>query len=353
MRAALVRSLENTQGDDSFEDKNVDYYRRFETLDEKMAPIHRKSETGPALRDNVWVTDHGESHISKIIERASDIVGDTPRALTPYETYLLLVAIHLHDTGMAYGRVDHEQHISEIMTYLGPDVLGDNVFELRMIKQIAMAHSGSVNGDRDTIGKISYPPALARPGKDPRVQLLAAILRMSDELAEDHRRTDRLLLDGHMVNVESEIYHKYASSLKKVAVMPEANRIYMKYELTAEMVSRKYRKGPSYRYLIDEIKSRLLKLYLEIRYCQRFMRPHGAFIFDVIDIEIGIYDRNYNKKLAGDEFTLEDGGYPIWPTSLRSICPKLDQWQAQMLRDKFGEPRTARRPRSPSASPAL
>ena len=166
------------------------------------ANIHPTVQARGALYDKgVYLTDHGPDHIDLVLKRASALVQTSKSRRTdyetkpqykplidPYEACLLILAIHFHDVGNIYGRDGHEQRIMKVMETIGPLEPLD-VFHKRVIAKIATAHGGNFNGDRDTIrhveaneqfdGEIRYRP-----------QLLAAVLRLADELSDDHTRAD-------------------------------------------------------------------------------------------------------------------------------------------------------------------
>ena len=193
---------ESLRSDPSFPRDEVDYYRRFQGIDEYLnAKVHPTVNQGAAAKGDGWLTDHGMRHITTVIRRASELVGDGESVLlTPYEVFLLLTAIHFHDVGNVFGRNKHEQEITSLMQELDESLIGSDGIERRMIRDIAMAHSGYADTDghdKDTIGCLSWDPV--RGNLEPRVQLLAAVLRFSDELADDHTRTSRFLIDNKLV----------------------------------------------------------------------------------------------------------------------------------------------------------
>ena len=76
------------------------------------------------------------------------------------------------------------------MSILG-DHLGKDMVEKKAILDIAKAHGGKVNGDKDTISKLHDKGLIL--GNDIRYQKIAAILRFADELADDSQRAARYL----------------------------------------------------------------------------------------------------------------------------------------------------------------
>ena len=189
----LVRFLsENSRNDPSFPQADIDYYRRFQQLDAYLNDkVHPSVNQGAAAKGDGWLTDHGTRHITTVIRRASTLVTDGESVfLTPYEAFILLAAIHIHDVGNVFGRDKHGEKIAMLMQELDESLIGSDGVEKRMIRDIAMAHGGYADTDghdKDTIGRLSWESFSG--GSEPRVQLLAAVLRFADELADDYTRT--------------------------------------------------------------------------------------------------------------------------------------------------------------------
>ncbi|MBV9158352.1 MAG: hypothetical protein JO097_18970, partial [Acidobacteriaceae bacterium] len=159
----------------------VSYYGSYKKIEEYLNNnVHPYVNVSANAIDGGTLTDHGPDHIKTVILRACELVsarGD----LTPYEVYLLLVAIHLHDVGNIFGRETHELNSEAVIKELGT-LLGEHRLEHRVIFEIAQAHGGSIAGDKDKISRL--PRSVALLGQDVRQQMLAAILRFADELAD-------------------------------------------------------------------------------------------------------------------------------------------------------------------------
>ena len=316
----LVGFLRDTlTSDRSFPHEDNDYYSRFQQLDKYLnAKVHPIVNQGATAKGDGWLTDHGTQHVTTVIRRASELVTDGESVfLTLYETFLLLVAIHFHDVGNIFGRDKHERRISKLMQELDESIIGSDGLEKRMIRDIAMAHGGYADTeghDKDTISKISWENP--RGSSEPRVQLLAAVLRFADELADDHTRTSRFLINNKLVRT-SEAYHMYADRLRKVTIQPKDRKVSLLFELNAIHATTKYRKGLRKVYLYDEIVERCLKMHRERVYCLRFMQPHVRI--DAIDVSITITTENYMTVLEQIPFSLIQCGYPDGPTSLSEV----------------------------------
>ena len=282
-----------------------------------------------------YLTAHGPSHIRTVIERASQMVGDPTDRLDPYEVYILLLAIHLHDVGNIYGREGHEQHLPPVLQYLGK-VLGDDQVELRIINQIAAAHTGKdANGHpSDTIGRGLRPLEQFRSA-EVRMQLLASVLRFADELSDDRDRAAPLAIGLHLLPPEAALYHQYALHLTSVRVRPSHRAIDLAFHLDRESVCSTFAKNGHSCFLLDEIYSRTFKLHMERIYCTRFM--HDLVRLDSINVRIEVFPDQQNIRAAHEIlYSLRETGYPITPTNIRDIVTNLE-WSGTTLKEHLEE----------------
>ena len=319
----------------SFLQVDVDYYDRYRRINNYLnKEIHPNVNQGAMRNGHGWLTDHGIEHVTTVIRRAGELVASAESIfLTPYEVYILLIAIHFHDVGNIFGRKRHEQNITAVIEELDHTLIGDDGIEIRMIRDIAMAHGGyadEAKGDKDTIGKLRWErnPDINQP----RVHLLAAILRFADELADDHTRTNRFLINRRIPR-ESEVYHMYADRLRKVLIRTNDRRVSLRFELDTSHATRVYGKGSKQVYLYDEIVSRSLKMHREHVYCLRFLQPY--IYIDSIDIRVEISKNRFMDVVQVIDYSLRQRGYPNRPTSLQQIDidPTVQGLTGQRLHD--------------------
>ena len=129
LKSKLARALKaKRKDDDSYPRHDVDYYERFVKLDDHLNKhVHpsvnqgataagqafaNQETTAADQKRAIWLTDHGPKHIETVIRRASELAFAPDPVLSPYEVYILLLAIHFHDVGNIFGRERHEQRIT-------------------------------------------------------------------------------------------------------------------------------------------------------------------------------------------------------------------------------------------------
>ncbi|MEN6292196.1 MAG: hypothetical protein ABFD07_09330 [Methanobacterium sp.] len=263
----------------------------------------------------VYLNDHGTNHIKKVISKTSDILQNFIRKedmLTPYEAYLLLCAIQLHDIGNIWGRDGHEKKISTVLnTHNYAGLIGDTPTKAIVFK-IAEAHSGRINDDKDTISFLSHTDTIY--SEEIRTRLMAALLRFADELADDASRADLIGIDMNNIPAESLIYHQYSKCLHSVMIKKnEVNKTFfieLKYAVDADLVKKKYLKNGTEKFFLDEILSRIKKVEQERRYCMHFFSQYIPLCETHVKIEFYKKGEQYCSDTETIKYVLNESGYP-------------------------------------------
>lgn len=225
-------------------------------------------------------TDHGGTHFDEVVRYAGLLLGLPAQTLSlrPYEVYLLLCAIRLHDAGNIDGREQHEKRVAKILEEVGGTIRLDTP-ESDLISRIAQAHGGKTfRGDKDTISELPdetpLGPILCRPRQ------VAALVRFADEVCEHRARAS-----GHHVRAgtlpdENKLFHYYALSI--VGAVPDRRMQTLKlhFDIDIQYTKEKYSTPPDEggarkeKFLIDEILDRIVKLDTERVYCNQFLDPN-------------------------------------------------------------------------------
>lgn len=265
------------------------------------------------------LTMHDREHVTRVRQVAADLLSQsTSIDLTHFELTLLLVAVYLHDIGNVLGRSGHERQIHTTLAAAGAMLPMDQI-EYATAKQIAGVHGGSVNGSKDTISTL--PEKSAVSGAHVRPRLLAALLRLADELADDPARANRVQLGAGTLPSQSEVYHVVAAGLH--SQMPEVGtrEITLKFAFNDPgLFKRKLGKGGGAVHLLDEIFERSMKTFNEARYCSRFMRPYLEF--ERIKVDIMIFDDKL-ELLHNIVYTIAEHGYGDHRSNIYEMVPEL------------------------------
>jgi hypothetical protein len=274
------------------------------------------------VEPQTFLTDHGPDHIKMVMQQAQSLVVKENESLgtntlscsqyipclSAYEVFLLLMAIHFHDVGNEYGREGHEKRITDVMAKV-PQLQELDRFEQGLIARIATCHGGTVEGDRNTISRL---PA-SQPGASEKVrpQLIAAVLRLADELADDRSRAGGYAgLKPVELPQTSQIFHRYAAALASVKVDSINQQIRMYFQLSHKDTTQTYPLGGNHLYLLDYIYQRTLKTYREMVYCSKFMRDIDCQLWQVtVEVE-ALCDEVSFAPVKTISYRIGDIGYP-------------------------------------------
>ncbi|MDF1671577.1 MAG: hypothetical protein P1U83_18425 [Roseovarius sp.] len=299
-------------------DEDSDLHEKYQDLATKFVPIHESVVAGAAARDGGLLTDHGPNHIARVGVMASSLVDQMAAELSAYEAFLLLVAIQIHDVGNILGREKHEQRIDEIWRQVFGD-LGYDSLDKSLAIRIAATHGGKYEGGKDTIKAVDRSSDWK--GNNVRPQMLAALLKLADELSEEIDRADRTALKFDSVPRESQIYHVFALGLHTVRADVEAGTVSLRFALSEEYFVKKLGKGDDEEFLLNEIYARTLKTWSESIYCSRFL---PEVYLTTVDVQIEIFSASMVELRQTIRYRLEDAGYPeVGKRTIFDICPTL------------------------------
>jgi len=303
----------------SFPSMGVDYVEQYKGLVSYLrSHVYVHIDAGLAANSGSpgYYTGHNAEHFDEVVRYAGQLLGVQNGAedvrLSPYELYILLVAIRIHDAGNIHGREQHEKKCFLILKNCGG--AGEDDSEKKKIAKIAEAHGGKTStGSKDTISELPYEEPIGNGIV--RSQLLASIVRFADEICESRNRAANYLLNHGSLPEQSQVYHKYASAITASVYKASERKLSLKYEVTVEDVVAEWgceldgEGKVKKRYLIDDILARLEKMDKERRYCNRFSR--ALYTVDTIRAAIHVVDKESRDIL--NEITIPDlcdTGYP-------------------------------------------
>ncbi|MGF6180387.1 hypothetical protein ABIB42_001390 [Massilia sp. UYP32] len=227
-------------------------------------------------------TDHGPDHFDEVVRYAGLLLSTPDRqsyhGLEPYEYYLLLCAIRLHDAGNIGGREAHETRAADVLAQYGGNIV-HNSTDFYLISSIAQAHGGKrLDGDKDTISELpedKYPVG----GTTVRPRYVAALVRFADEICEHSNRASHHMMRNDDLPDHNKLYHYYAKSI--VGAVPDrtSKSFRLNLQIDSAYLKNKYPTPTApgqetvYKYLIDEVRERIIKLDLERIYCNQFLDP--------------------------------------------------------------------------------
>lgn len=329
-----ILNIENTlmslrgNGEEFPPGKNyVNLYEELKNKFDKEVHPEIKTKILEIERDGYY-NDHGVDHIKMVIDRATRLLdtidvtfckGESGYYISPYELFILLIAIQLHDAGHLIGpRSQHAEKGKELLAKFDSGKVLSTA-ERMHIGNIAKAHGGKL----DPIGKLPLEENLSH--QKVRPQLLAAILRLADELAEDKTRASNFLLKIDSIMPTSEIFHRYSASLESIAI--SGGEVKLDFYIEDEVMLRTYPIKNSedkitQKYLLDEIYDRTFKTFTESLYCSRFL-PDKARI-NTVKVNIHILKSKDDEEIRKISYELRETGYPfISDKDIYELCHSL------------------------------
>lgn len=314
---------------DEFANQHVDYWDRYKAMLSSLR-LHVYPNINAGLsclsKSPGFYTDHGERHFDEVVRYAGFLLDNTfvqpDSSLRPYELYLLLCAIRVHDAGNIDGRDDHDKRAFSILQEYGGDIQKDAP-EHRLIGDIAQAHGGRTinDNDKDTIGALIDETVVG--AVDVRPQMVAAIVRFADEICENRSRASTHHINQNNLPSESKLFQLYANSIAGAKPDRKNKSFKLRFGFDVALFVDKHPAprdeagNQKQKYLIDDVWERIDKLNHERVYCNRFLLPQMQT--DRLEITMGfsktISVAGTNQQVVCDSrsLTIRDKGYPSVP----------------------------------------
>ena len=301
----------------------VSAYKSFK--DFMDSEVHKETKAMTLVIDggDIYLNDHSSDHIQMVIEKVSKILWseDIPvEELNPLECFILLSAIQIHDAGHVIGgRENHEQNAKEFLKKYDSNVVGSP--EKKIIYEIARAHSGK----DDPIGKLPQIEDISNSRV--RMRLLAALLRLGDEMADEASRASAFLYEQNKIVSGSRLFHAFSMSLSTFLPHVDTQEIRMKFNLNKSRCCEVFKKptkdgGEVDTYLLDEIYVRTFKTFHECLYYNRFVSD--KLRLNSVSVKIEFYDDDsFIPFFDPIGYRLEEKGYPrLQEENVYSLCAK-------------------------------
>ncbi|MDD4149180.1 MAG: hypothetical protein PHE33_04060 [Bacteroidales bacterium] len=306
---------------------SYDYVARYKLIRDFMNnQIHAEIKSIVAQKvPEIYLNDHGEKHIKKVIEKASEILANNFNLFSPYEIFFLLTAIQIHDAGhIINGRAEHAANAKKIINKIGNENI--SVIEKKYVIEIAKAHSGK----EDPIGKLNEDQYVN--SEKINLKRIASIVRLADELADDTTRASTFLMDNNLINDQSLIFHQYSQCLNSCIV--DTKQVKMRFYINDIHLKEKMKLGEREVFLLDEIYDRTIKTFLECVYCNRFLSENNRV--SLVDVRIEI-DSDYEDVIPTIiTYRLEEKGYPSYSKkTIFEYCVNLTNDKGQNLTGKY------------------
>jgi hypothetical protein len=163
--------------------------------------------------------DHGPGHIRRVIEHLGQLVGADPigtAVVNIYELYLAMMSVLYHDVGLLRGREGHAAYSGLLLGddpnyYIFPD------WDLKIIQAAVETHSSSTDIEERCA---AFPNIFQVGPYSVRARVIAALVRLADELDEDSRRADKDLMEKANIPAESRFYWEFCQHISGIVADP-------------------------------------------------------------------------------------------------------------------------------------
>lgn len=297
--------------------------------------VHKEIKSITMIKDDgtLYLNDHSAEHVQMVMEKVSRILwsGETPVVpLEPFECFILLSAIEIHDAGhVVNGRVDHAKNSKEFLKKYDY-IVGSP--EKKIIYDIARAHSGK----DDPIGKIAQSEVIS--DFQIKTRMLAALLRLGDEMADETSRASRYLFEENQIIEGSRLFHAFSLSLISFLPHIDSHEVRMKFNLNKDLCNELFKKqnkdGVADVYLLDEIYERTFKTFHECLYYNRFVPD--TIRLNTVNVTVDFYDEDFEPFFPSIKYRLEEKGYPhVHEGNIYALCGMDLERDGQKLNGEY------------------
>ena len=222
--------------------------------------------------------------------------------LNSFELFILLCSIRVHDIALLVNREDHSSNIIYTTNLLNIEI--ERSIK-KIIAEISGAHTGiTQNQTKDKINELDKLTTIR--SKKIRPQVLAAIVRFSDELEEGEHRTSSTNLLTEKIKKENIVFHKYSLAITDLSVDHDGSRISITFEIDENEREEYIKPNGDKVTLLKEIYLRLQKLEQERKYFHRFL----CNAMSIESIESKIFFRDKYANLSSPVIAKTGDTYP-------------------------------------------
>lgn len=263
-----------------------------------------------------WFTNHGEEHVSSVMNQASRLLYNDLRnieegELNELDIFILLTSILWHDVGMVKNRTEHE-HISTEVSERFRDIAFPSTAVKRVVDDVVKGHRKK-NGLDIPAHKNTFN--FGDRVYDVYPKSLAAVIRFADEISETQERVSGDRWIKSQVPEESKIFWAYASTIQGCVPDINGKQIKLNIELEKDEALADYDcpsdfegRGEDGRItLLQYIVCRIEKLINELSYCERHFNRYVEI--RNLELSLTIRDDGTHERLKELETTLGATGF--------------------------------------------
>ena len=168
--------------------------------------------------------NHGKGHILRVLEYLDKLLGGQKALehINPYELFLAMMSVLYHDIGLLRERKEHADISKALLEGDTNDAYIINNIDKEIIAASVVSHSSSKDIAQEC-NHFSQEEVVGNYKARPKV--IAALVRLADELDEDYRRGDLILLKRLNLPDESQFFWLFCQRVRGVLPNPTSKRI--------------------------------------------------------------------------------------------------------------------------------
>lgn len=181
--------------------------------------------------------DHGPQHISRVLEKLDFLLGENPverRFIGAYELFLTMMSILYHDVGILRERKEHPNIGGDFVEQEKNHYLFD-LHDRDIIRAAVVSHGSQKDIDLECRG-FSQTEAVGRHTVRPR--MIAALVRLADELDEDYRRADPIVAEHIQLPDSSQFFWQFCQRITGIQPNQQSHEIYINVKLEVVDIGR-------------------------------------------------------------------------------------------------------------------
>jgi hypothetical protein len=228
--------------------------------------------------------NHGRGHITRVLERLNQLLGSAPlEHLNAYELFLTMMAILYHDIGMLRERKEHAEISKALLEGDSHDAYIINAIDKQIIASAVVSHSSSKDIAQECR---AFSPVEYVGRYSARPHVIAALVRLADELDEDHLRADPILQNRLNLPEESRFFWLFCQRVRGIRPDLVSKRIDVNLALEPSDTST-YGPMPGgrKRHFVAFVAEKLAKINKERVTVNRFLPPELQYTGLHIDVK--------------------------------------------------------------------
>lgn len=244
--------------------------------------------------------NHGPSHIKRVLEYLNHLLGAKPLELVkPRELFLAMMSSLYHDTGILRGRKEHAAK-SALFVLEDRNTYILNEHEREIVSAVVASHSGTSDIETEC-SRFSSEENIG--GATVRPHMIAALVRLADELDEDYRRADPILEQRLSIPNESKFFWRFCQRIRGIELRQPSHQIIFNIEFKSEDIESFVCVDKKDRPFLSEFANKLVKINKERVYVNKYLPEELHYRQMLISVKPL---KNHDKWKRPREFVFND-----------------------------------------------